>query len=362
MAGSVTAAVVGCGQIADAHLRQLAAIEGVEVVAVCDRDPHLAEQAALRFAIPRRYTDVATMLREARPAAVHVASPPATHLPIGRMALEHGSHLFVEKPFTVDLAEAEALAGAAERAGRLVCVGHTYLYDETFRRLLDAAGGGRIGEVTRVDLIMGYDLTGPFGGLSMKEPDHWVHRLPGGIAQNNLVHPLALALAFVRDAEPRLEVSAWRYRSETYGDRRDLFPDLVDVRLAGATVTASITFSCWVRPLGIDMTVRGSRGQLRGTFESGTVQAVDEPTWPGPLRQVQVARAAAREARREYRWRLGRALRGAGGYFDGMRTLFERFYAAVQGTGPLPIPLDETLRVVAITDRIFAHPAQTPPA
>ena len=51
-------AIVGCGQIADAHIQEARKIEGVEVVAVCDSNIHMAEQAARRLAVPAAYTDL----------------------------------------------------------------------------------------------------------------------------------------------------------------------------------------------------------------------------------------------------------------------------------------------------------------
>ena len=46
-------AIVGCGKIADAHVEEARKIPGVEVVAVCDQEPIMAEQLAVRYAIPR---------------------------------------------------------------------------------------------------------------------------------------------------------------------------------------------------------------------------------------------------------------------------------------------------------------------
>ena len=51
--------LVGCGQIADAHLQQIRRIASVELVAVCDVEPLLARQAAERFEVPGQYHSVA---------------------------------------------------------------------------------------------------------------------------------------------------------------------------------------------------------------------------------------------------------------------------------------------------------------
>ena len=122
-------ALVGCGQIADAHLQEIPKTGCAEVVAVCDRQRDLAEQAAARFAVPGTFDDLGLMLESACPDVLHVATPPHTHAAIARRALEAGVHVYVEKPFTVDAAEAAAVLDAARRGGRLVCVGHDHLFD-----------------------------------------------------------------------------------------------------------------------------------------------------------------------------------------------------------------------------------------
>src|SRR5947209_3420949 len=95
-------ALVGCGQIADAHLQEVRKVAGAELVAVCDRHAELAGQAAARFGVPAAYQDLGRLLREARPDVVHVTTPPHTHAAVARECLEAGAHVYVEKPFALN--------------------------------------------------------------------------------------------------------------------------------------------------------------------------------------------------------------------------------------------------------------------
>ena len=83
-------ALIGCGQIADAHLQELRKIDRATVVAVCDRHVDLARQAAARFEVDRYYDDAATMLRELKPDVVHITTPAQTHAPLAMQALQAG--------------------------------------------------------------------------------------------------------------------------------------------------------------------------------------------------------------------------------------------------------------------------------
>src|SRR4029453_16104686 len=94
-------AIIGCGQIADAHASQITRLDACQVVGVCDREPLMARQLFDRFPVDRYFTDVATLLAEARPDVVHITTPPQTHFEIARQCLEHGCHANAEKPFTL---------------------------------------------------------------------------------------------------------------------------------------------------------------------------------------------------------------------------------------------------------------------
>ena len=74
-----------------------------------------ARQTATRHAIPRCYSDMETMTREVRPAVVHLLTPPATHLPLARIAVKHRAHMYIEKPFASSEAEARATASQSQQ-------------------------------------------------------------------------------------------------------------------------------------------------------------------------------------------------------------------------------------------------------
>lgn len=194
--------LVGCGQIADAHLQQIRRLPMADPVAVCDLEPLLARQAAERFEVPGQFTSIDEMLETARPDVVHVTTPVQTHAPLTIQLLEAGVHVYVEKPFTVDSAEAQTVIDVAERNDRLVCLGHDQLYDPTWLEACDIVASGAIGKVEHVESVLGYPIDGPFGKLVAGDPNHWVRRLPGGLFQNTISHPLYRITEFLPDAKP----------------------------------------------------------------------------------------------------------------------------------------------------------------
>src|SRR3954468_2320117 len=117
-------AIVGCGKIADAHASQIRRIAGCEIVGVCDTEPLMARQLAERFPVAAHFSDVEALIADARPDVVHITTPPESHFHLAQWCLERGCHVYVEKPFTLHVADAETLIAFASRQGLKLTVGH----------------------------------------------------------------------------------------------------------------------------------------------------------------------------------------------------------------------------------------------
>ncbi len=150
-------ALVGCGDHGRrGHLeayRQLIAVgERLQVVALVDPNPaHLAAAAELApEAHP--FSDYATMLAEARPDAVALATPPLVHREQAVAAFEAGAHVLCEKPLARSLAEARDIVRAAARAGRVLAMGLQLRHQRQTRFIRETIASGTLGTVfyTRV--------------------------------------------------------------------------------------------------------------------------------------------------------------------------------------------------------------------
>ena len=80
-----------------------------------------------------------------------IATPNLLHAPQAHAALDAGKHVVVDKPFTVTVAEAEAVIAHAERAGRLLSVFHNRRCDADFRTLRHLLADGALGTVTQFE-------------------------------------------------------------------------------------------------------------------------------------------------------------------------------------------------------------------
>lgn len=340
-------ALVGCGQIADAHLQEIRKIEAAKVVAVCDRHLDLARQAAARFEVGGVFDDVEHMLATSKPDVVHVTTPPHSHLAIAAQALTAGAHVYLEKPFTVDVEEADQLLAAARAADRLVCVGHDQLYDPVWSECRDRVSDGQIGDLVHVDSVQGYNLAGPFGRTFTTESSHWIHRLPGGLFQNVMSHALYRITDLLPDENPLIQAT-WFGHAVGGG-----MPTELRATFRGETVSANLIFTCAARPVQRVARLYGTRGTLEVDLDGRTIRTFRELRMPGPFAKLEAPWRLLREGAAGIRNSTFNFLRGNIHYFAGMNRLFRLFYAAaIAGTTP-PIVYSEIRRVTALMDNVF---------
>jgi predicted dehydrogenase len=130
----VRVAVIGVGSLGQHHARIYAGLEEADLVAVVDADPDRAASVGSRHGVPAlsSFTDLPSDLE-----AVSVAVPTSAHASIVEACLRRGLAVLVEKPMAASLEEAVSMTRQAERAGKLLLVGHT----ERFNPIVRAARG-----------------------------------------------------------------------------------------------------------------------------------------------------------------------------------------------------------------------------
>lgn len=110
--------IIGAARVATyAMIAPAAKRDDVVVAAVASRDAARAADYAATHGIARSFGDYATMVADPDLDAIYVATPPAFHLEQARLAISAGKPCLVEKPFTLNAAEAETLLAEAQAAG-----------------------------------------------------------------------------------------------------------------------------------------------------------------------------------------------------------------------------------------------------
>lgn len=105
-------AIIGCGVIAQYHLRALAKLNTAKAAAVCDLRSDVAQKTAAEFGVPRWTTDANELLQDPAIDAVILALPACARQEIALAAMKHGKHLLTEKPIAMNAAEVRAMIAA----------------------------------------------------------------------------------------------------------------------------------------------------------------------------------------------------------------------------------------------------------
>ena len=149
--------VIGYGYWGPNIVRNLTSLDGSKVVAVCDSSP--AAQARARTALPGITVTADSVELTSSPHidAIAVVTPVWTHYELAKAALQNGKHVFVEKPFTSNVAQAEELINLATRKNLKIMVDHTFLFTGAVRKIRELLEEGTLGKLyyydsTRVNL------------------------------------------------------------------------------------------------------------------------------------------------------------------------------------------------------------------
>jgi predicted dehydrogenase len=346
--------IVGCGKIADGHIEGIQKLGCARVLAVCDLEPILAEQLAVRYSVPHRYADFDRMLSEHRLDVIHVATPPHSHLALAQKAAEAGCHVFLEKPLALNATDGQRLIACLQQTRRKMTINYWYNFESPALALKEFVAKGKLGDPIHIESYYGYDLAGGFGQALLSDDRHWVHQLPGKLFQNIIDHAINKITPFLPD-EP-LEIVARAYRRRhSKNDRTDSVLDELRVMILAGGMSAYITFSSHARPVGHFMRVYGTKNTAHIDFALRTMEVEEKQSVPSALGRLlppfKAGWQSLRQATKNVREFTGSRFQ----FFAGMNRLLSQFYESVLHDTPLPISYAEILRVSQIMDEISAQ-------
>ncbi len=210
----VRIALIGVGDRGSGHARQLAAIEGTEIVAIADLYEDYARRAAdhareaggenrhpaikLYHGAPELWRK---MLHEMRPDAVIISTPWRDHAPMAIEAMRQGAHAFVEVPLAVTIKELWQIVDTAEQTGRHCMMMENVNYGREELLFLNLCRQGMIGELLHAEAAYIHDLRFQMehvgrGTGSWRTP-HYAHR-NGNLYPTHGLGPVAQYLNLVR--------------------------------------------------------------------------------------------------------------------------------------------------------------------
>lgn len=145
-------AVVGTGHWGKNHARvyrQLKLKGLVDTVKICDSDESCLRKLSSTLEIPGE-SDYHQILADPEIKAVSIVTPSHTHYSLGRKFIEAGKDILVEKPMTTVSEDARKLVKLADKASRILMVGHIFRYHPAINELKRRLETGELGEIQNI--------------------------------------------------------------------------------------------------------------------------------------------------------------------------------------------------------------------
>lgn len=139
--------VLGAGHLGKIHLRLLNKSPKYKLVGFYDVNPDYAKEIEKDFGYPF-YSDYNKLLEEVD--VIDIVTPTLSHFEMAKMAIEKGKHVFLEKPITNTVEEAEQLIVLAKKHKVLGQVGHVERFNPAFRAAISKIGNPMFIETHRL--------------------------------------------------------------------------------------------------------------------------------------------------------------------------------------------------------------------
>ncbi|SEM57231.1 Gfo/Idh/MocA family protein [Paenibacillus sp. OV219] len=223
--------LVGAGVINRTHAEAIYKLEDQSSIEIKVADPNPAALASFAEQFPQAvtFTDAKEMLSEEPQAEdiVIIGTPPFTHFPLSKMALESGRHTLCEKPLVMNREEAEGLLEIAKANNRMLgCCSVRFLQVPKTEQVKSILNSGELGDVYKISFVFRGQRGRP--GVEWQPQSRWFldkSKAAGGIVMdwgpydftilNDLLQPESIEVA-----------AAWVAKPETEADPTDVVYDI----------------------------------------------------------------------------------------------------------------------------------------
>lgn len=185
--------IVGLGRLGKVHAKNLAEnVQGCQLIAACSFVKEELDYAVRELGVEETYQDYEEMVKSPTIDAVFIVSPSGFHCEQIQLAMEHGKHVFSEKPIGLDLAEIKATERVIQsRSEQVFMLGFMRRYDDSYRYAKQLVEDGELGELTlmrcySIDPSSGMESFVKFAGASDS----------GGIFMDMSIHDIDLVRWF----------------------------------------------------------------------------------------------------------------------------------------------------------------------
>jgi predicted dehydrogenase len=188
MTDTIRWGIIGTGKIAASFAGDLALLDDTTLVAVGSRRDSTAAEFADRFDIPHRHATYDALVADPDVDVVYVSTPHPGHHAAALLAIAAGKAVLVEKPFTLNVSEANALVAAARSNGTFLMEAMWTRFLPHMRRIRELLTSGVLGDIRTVTADHGQRFLPPDPTSRLYDP-----ALGGGALLDLGIYPVSFA-------------------------------------------------------------------------------------------------------------------------------------------------------------------------
>lgn len=244
------------------------------------------------------------------------------------------------------------MARVAKKKNVHLCVNHNCLFESVFERARELAFTGALGEVVSVEARQVCDVRRNPGFIEEgAEHCHWVYKMNGGPLQDLMPHPASLIMEFIP------EIKEVQSTGISRGRLPKSWPDEIRVLVKSDYVTGYISISLNERPETDTFTIKGTKGTVQADAFSNMLWVRLESPLPRAVSRALSGFQLTRQSltgslRNIYEFTRGRIDKSGG-----IAPVICKFYECIRNGGQSPVPLNKSLRVLDLIDRVWPTPA-----
>ena len=251
---NIKSAVIGCGKMGRHHIKVVCQKTSAKLVGVADSVVNFEELRSLLPPETETFSNAEDLLQKLQPDVVHITTPPSSHSTLAKLALSHGSHVYVEKPFSLNRPEAESVVSLADEMELKVCAGHQLLFEYPAIKSQEILW--EIGDIVHVESYFSFRQV----RKSITLVDQLIDILP---------HPVYLLLHVLKAGTDKSNLQTKILDVKSSGEVRGMF------EIGNTTGILIVTLKG--RPVESYLRIVGTNGSLCADFVRGTVTKLRGP-------------------------------------------------------------------------------------
>lgn len=340
--------IVGCGLNSDYHINFAKAYPDAKIVGVVDKDKSKAQACCEKYNIKESFYSIKELVEHSRPEVIHILTPPQTHFPLVKEAIEFKCHVIVEKPLALNLDEAKTLFALADQNGVNLCTMHNHFFDPCMAKAHDLVQKGHAGKIINIESYYGLNTQIPaFREYPAPNVLPWIYNLPGGVYHDFMAHPLYVMLEYT--GKP-IEIKVMK---QNHGILPQNMPDELRILINGEKALGTLTFSFAAQPHLHFVKIYGTKMMIEVDFNTMTTVAHPLSSLP---KAAQKATYNLSESWQLFKSTVSNVIDFARGKlkpYQGMKILIHRFYDSLKNNDEIPVTKQQALFVIETMDEIW---------